>query len=99
MNFIQQAYKGNKEWYWYLITIFIVFFFWQVLGVIPLGIVAFLKTGNLIDFQEAASDAFASIGIESNVYLILMLVYLVQAKVWVNKQTYDVKKKKIIFNK
>lgn len=81
MNFIQQAYKGNKEWYWYLITMLVVFFFWQILGVIPLGLVAFFKTGNMRDFEAAAGDGFASIGIESNFYLILMLFTLIMGLV------------------
>ena len=82
MNFIQQAYKGNKEWYWYLITISIVFFFWQIIGVMPLGIVAFLKTGNnMVEFQEAANDGFASLGIESNLYLVLLLFTLIMGLV------------------
>jgi len=77
MNFIQQAFKGNKEWYWYLITMAVVFVFWQILGVIPLATVAFLKTGNLADFQTASLDGFASIGIDSNFYLFLMLFTLI----------------------
>ena len=81
MNFIQQAFKGNKEWYWYLLTMAVVFVFWQILGVIPLGIVAFLKTGNMVDFQNAAADGFASIGIESNLYLFLMLFTLIMGLV------------------
>jgi membrane protease YdiL (CAAX protease family) len=81
MNFIQQAFKGNKEWYWYLITISVVFVFWQILGVIPLAIVAFLKTGNLADFERASLDAFASIGIESNFYLFLVLFTLIMGLV------------------
>lgn len=81
MNFIQQAFKGNKEWYWYLITIAVVFVFWQIIGVIPLAIVAFLKTGNLADFQNASLDGFASIGIDSNFYLFLMLFTLVMGLV------------------
>jgi len=81
MNFIQQAYKGNKEWYWYLITMAVVFIFWQILGVIPLSIVAFIKTGNLAEFQKASLDAFGSIGIESNFYLFLVLFTLIMGLV------------------
>jgi len=81
MNFIQQAYKGNKEWYWYLITMSIIFVFWQIIGVLPLGIVAFLKTGNMSDFKIASRDGFASIGIESNFYLVLMLFTLIMGLV------------------
>ncbi len=77
MNFIQQAFKGNKEWYYYIITVIIVFSFWQILGVIPLAVVGFMKTGNITDFQEAALDNFTSIGINANFYLVLMLFTLI----------------------
>ena len=56
MNFIQQAYKGRTEWYWYLITFFIIFIFWQFIGVIPLSVAAFLKAGSMDKFMEAAKD-------------------------------------------
>ncbi len=77
MNFIQQAYKGNKQWYLYIITLMVVISFWQIFGVIPLTLAAFLKTGNIAEFQEAAADGFASIGINSNLYLVLMLFTLI----------------------
>lgn len=81
MNFIQQAYKGNKEWYWYLVTIAVIFVFWQIIGVIPIATVAFLKLGNFAEFQEASLDGFASIGINSNLYLLLMLLTLIMGLV------------------
>ncbi len=81
MNFIQQAFKGNKEWYYYIITLIIVFFFWQLLGVIPLGIVGYMKTGNIADFQEAALNNFTTIGINSNLFLVLMLFTLIMGLV------------------
>ncbi len=81
MNFIQQAYKGNKEWYYYIITIIIVFSFWQILGVIPLGVVGFMKTGNVADFQAAALENFTTIGINANLYLVLMLFTLIMGLV------------------
>jgi len=77
MNFIQQAYKGRIEWYWYLITLAIVFIFWQFIGVIPLSIAAYLKVGSLDKFREATSDVFASVGLNSNLYLFLGLLTLI----------------------
>ena len=73
MNFIQQAYKGNSEWYYWLITILLVFFGWQILGAIPLIIVAFKHTGGLEEFMEAAKDNFMSSGIDKNLFLFLMI--------------------------
>ncbi len=73
MDFIQQGYKGEPKWYWYLITLFIVFIFWQVIGIIPISVMAFLKLGDLDKFIMSANDAFASAGLDSNLYLFLML--------------------------
>mgnify|MGYP003667097801 FL=1 len=33
MNYIEQAYKGKNEWYHWVLTIVLVFFGWQILGV------------------------------------------------------------------
>ena len=73
MDFIQQGYKGESKWYWYLFTLFIVFIFWQVIGIIPISVMAFLKLGDLDKFIMSANDAFASAGLDSNLYLFLML--------------------------
>ena len=73
MDFIQQGYKGETRWYWYLFTLFIVFIFWQVIGIIPISVMAFLKLGDLDKFIMSANDAFASAGLDSNLYLFLML--------------------------
>lgn len=81
MNFIQQAYKGRTEWYWYLITLFIISIFWQFIGVIPLSVAAFLKVGSMDKFMEAAKDAFATVGLNSNLYLFLVLLTLIMGLV------------------
>ncbi len=81
MNFIQQAYKGRTEWYWYLITFFIISIFWQFIGVIPLSVAAFLKAGSMDKFMEAAKDAFATVGLNSNLYLFLVLLTLIMGLV------------------
>jgi hypothetical protein len=73
MDFIQQGLKGETKWYWYLITLFIVFIFWQVIGIIPISVMAFLKLGDFDKFMMSANDAFASAGLDSNLYLFLML--------------------------
>ena len=81
MNFIQQGFKGRTEWYWYALTIFVVFFFWQIIGVIPLSVAAFSKVENFQQFIMAAEDAFASVGLNSNVYLFLALLTLIMGLV------------------
>ena len=81
MNFIQEGYKGRTEWYWYLITILIVFVFWQIIGVIPLSVVAFSKVDSFDQFIIAANDAFATVGLNSNLYLFLALLTLIMGVV------------------
>ncbi|MCB0473211.1 MAG: CPBP family intramembrane metalloprotease [Flavobacteriaceae bacterium] len=77
MDFISEGLKGRTAWYWYLLTLFLVFLFWQMIGIIPLFLVAFIKAGDLQTFTEAASDMFMSLGIDSNLYLFLMLFTLI----------------------
>ena len=73
MKFIQQAYKGNNEWWAYLVTLFLLVFGWQFLGVIPLIGTAFLYAENTQEFMDAAINNFTSLGIDSNLYLLLMI--------------------------
>lgn len=74
MNYIQQAYKGKNEWYYWVISILLVLFGWQIIGVIPLIIVAYKHSDNLSDFTEAAQDNFMSMGINSNLFFFLMIL-------------------------
>jgi membrane protease YdiL (CAAX protease family) len=73
MNYIQQAFKGNSEWYHWILTIILVFFGWQILGVIPLVIAAIIHSGNMTEFANAAADNFMNLGINKNLFLFLML--------------------------
>jgi hypothetical protein len=73
MKFIQQAYKGYNDWWAYLVTLFIFFIGWQLIGVIPLVSVAYFSAGNMQEFIKSANDSFASIGIDSNLYLVLII--------------------------
>lgn len=74
MKFIQQAYKGNNEWWAYVVTIIILFFGWQLISVIPLIGVAFYYADNMGEFMNSANDNFTSLGINSNLYLFLILL-------------------------
>ena len=74
MNFIQQAYKGNNEWYHWVLTIFVVFIGWQFIGVIPLLVAAFMYSANMTEFTKAAQDNFMTLGIDKNLFLFLMIV-------------------------
>ena len=73
MNYIQQAYKGQYKWYYWLITIVLVFFGWQILGAIPLLFVAFMHADGLEAFMAAGADNFMTLGINKNLFLFLML--------------------------
>ena len=73
MNYIQQALKGNNEWYHWVFTIILVFIGWQILGAIPLIVVALANTEGITEFSEAAEDNFMSLGIDKNLFLFLML--------------------------
>lgn len=74
MKFIQQAYKGINEWWSYLVTLFILFIGWQLIGVIPLFGTAAYYAGDMETFLEAGKDNFMSLGIDSNLYLLLMII-------------------------
>jgi membrane protease YdiL (CAAX protease family) len=77
MNYIQQAYKGNNKWYNWLITILLVFFGWQILGAIPLIVVAIMYADDLDHFMAAGADNFMSLGIDKNLFLFLMIFMFV----------------------
>jgi len=74
MKFIQQAYKGNNEWWAYLVTIIILFFGWQFVGVLPLMGVAFYYSDGIDAFIASGKDNFATLGIDSNLYLFLIIL-------------------------
>lgn len=77
MNFIEQAYLGKNDWWRYLLTFFLLLFGWQVIGIIPITVVAYTKAGNLGTFIESAENAFAGLGINANLYLFLMLLMFI----------------------
>ena len=74
MNFIQQAYKGNRDWYLWLLTLFLVFIGWQFIGVIPLALVAFKHSSGFAEFIKAGEDNFMSLGINSSLFLLLIII-------------------------
>ncbi|MFT6959727.1 MAG: membrane protease YdiL (CAAX protease family) [Polaribacter sp.] len=74
MNFIQQAYKGKNDWYHWLFTIIVVFFGWQVLGVIPLLMAAAAKSEDLSQLSKFVEDNFMTAGLDKNFLLFLMIL-------------------------
>ena len=73
MKFIQQAYNGENDWWAYTLTIILFVFGWQLIGIIPLIVTALFYSENMDEFSRAALDNFTSLGIDSNLYLILMI--------------------------
>jgi membrane protease YdiL (CAAX protease family) len=74
MNFIQQAYKGRNDWFYYLAGIFLVLLGWQFVGIIPLAITAALHSSDFGEFSRAANDSFMSLGINKNLFLFVMIL-------------------------
>ena len=74
MNFIQQAYKGKNDVWRYVISFIVIIIGWQILGVMPLLAVAMANTSDLGELMSASKDAFTSIGIDSNLYLFVMIL-------------------------
>lgn len=73
MNFIQKGFIGKNDTWRYLLTIILVFLGIQIAG-IPLLIAAFFQVdGDLEKFQEGANSAFMEIGMNSSLYLFLMI--------------------------
>jgi len=81
MEFIRATYTGKNGVGQYIATLILLFLFWQVIGVIPLLVVAFNYAGSMSAFEIAASNNFMGIGIPSNLYLVLMLSTFVFASV------------------
>ncbi|MFV0247414.1 MAG: lysostaphin resistance A-like protein [Tenacibaculum sp.] len=73
MNYIQQAHKGKNQWYHYLAFLALVFFGWQILGAIPLLIVAFTYAKDKFELAKAAENSFTSLEISNNLYLFLII--------------------------
>lgn len=77
MNYIEQAYKGKNEWWRYLLAILTIFLGWQFLGVIPLFLVALNESDDLGELIISSESAFGDLGIDSNLYLFVMLLTFV----------------------
>lgn len=77
MNFIQQAYKGKNELWRYILSILVIFTGWQIIGMLPLMAVVMDKTNDIGELLNASKDGFTSLGINSNLYLFVMILSFV----------------------
>lgn len=74
MNFIQTGYKGKYDWWMYIIMFFVIFV-GSFIGQIPLVVVALAKVNwNFPEWQKSALSNFTDIGINSSLYLFLILL-------------------------
>ena len=74
MNYIQQAYTGKIKWFHWVFTILLVFFGWQVIGVLPLMGLAIMNSANMTEFTKAAEGNFMNLGIDNNLFLFFMIL-------------------------
>ena len=74
MNYIQQAYKGNNQWYHWIFALILVFFGWQIIGVFPLTGVAISYSSDMNEFANAAQNNFMTLGIDKNLFLFLIII-------------------------
>ena len=74
MSFIKQAFKGENEWWRYLVGFLIIFVFWQIIGAIPFLVTAVFHSSDIIEFERAAASNFSTLGINKNLMLAMMLL-------------------------
>ena len=73
MDFIQKGFTGKNNAWRYIVTMLIVFIGIQ-LASIPLVIAAYIEVdGDLEKFQKGAESSFMNIGMNSSLYLFLMI--------------------------
>ena len=76
--YIEQAQKNLSDWWRYLIGIFIVFFFWQIIGAIPYVIAIFNKVGlEGLASLEDPDRMFTILEDSSLTFFYLMLMFVI----------------------
>lgn len=73
MKFIQQAFKGNNGGLIYVGSLVLLFIGWQIVGLLPLTFVAYFYSDDMQHFMESSTDSFMSLGINSNLFLLLVI--------------------------
>lgn len=79
MGFIEQAYKGKNDWWRYLLSFIVVFIGWQLLGIVPLVFISLNKAASIDEWMASSQNAFADLGINSNLYFFAILLMFVFA--------------------
>ena len=79
MNFLSTGFRGKNNWWMYLVMIAVVFT-GMFIGQIPITVVALAEVnGDLQRFTESGEKNFTDLGIDSNLYLLLMLLGFITA--------------------
>jgi len=74
MNFLQTAYKGKNDWWMYVIM-FVIIAITSFLGQLPFTFLVLFKIGgDVAKLEESQKVLFTDLGIDSNLYLFLMLL-------------------------
>jgi len=73
--YIEQAFKGLHDWWRYVVGVVIVFTAWQMIGMIPLGIMLAIKSFEAGDMPSTIPQMIDILG--SNLFLFLMLLSFV----------------------
>lgn len=77
MNYLEQAYKGENNFWRYIVSFVAIILGWQLIGIMPLLIAAVIHSKDMTEFRNAALDNFTTLGINSNLFLTLMLFMFV----------------------
>ncbi len=77
MNFIQQPYKGQNDFWRYILGFIVILLGWQLFGALPLLATAVMHSKDMTEFRQAGASNFMHLGINSNLFLALMLFMFV----------------------
>jgi len=72
--YIEEAFKVKHDWWRYIIGLVLAFIGWQMIGLIPLTLVAFSKSNGIEHFIKAAENSFTDLDIDPNLFLVLVII-------------------------
>ena len=76
-RFFKAALDGKNDWWRFILTMILVVFGWQFVGIVPILAVAMSYADGFEQLIQASSDAFIGLGIPSNLYLFAMILMFV----------------------
>ncbi|WP_067148190.1 CPBP family intramembrane glutamic endopeptidase [Pseudotamlana agarivorans] len=72
--YIEQAFKGLYDWWRYIVGVLIIFCFWQIIGMIPLGLAVAYKMIRYGGDPAISSTQDIMLLLGSNLFLFVMLI-------------------------